>query len=193
MNKYRWLAVLGGILLLAGAFTAGRYSRPAEIKEVEKHTHTIEKTVEITQKVDLTELLKTVRQEYARLNKTVSKEVTVLPDGTRIEKEVSTDKSETGSKTEAEKESKLAQESTKKEKTAETIIVEKLKIVTNLKQPDWGLGVYTGWNPMEPTRKYMTLPVPIFVSVDRRILGSVYFSLMGSTRWDLLGGLRWYF
>lgn len=177
-------------LLIAGAFTIGTHfnacGTPAVVQTKDKvELHQKEQTVE-TKKTD------TAKTQEKQVNKDIARDTTITryPDGRIVTQKHVTDKSK--SDTRAAEVRTVVQE---KIKTVEVVRVETHeKTVT--RRPDWTAGISAGVSlpalAGRPTTSLLPLPYStvIGLSVERRILGSVYGGLNANSEGVVGVGLR---
>jgi hypothetical protein len=157
--------IAGGVLLaLVAAFVGGRYSRPAEVREVVKVET---KTVTVTEWRDR---IVEKRVEGPVRIRTVTREV---PGGERVVTVVE----ERGPVT-VDRSQDRAGES--KETGSSAVVSER---VTKAARPGWRASVLAGWDADAPSLR----PETYGVEVSRRVVGTVWIGAWART--DRTGGL----
>ncbi len=149
-------AALIGLALLGGAFAAGRYSAPPDVREVER--------VEFRDRV--VEVIREVKVKQAAEIKTVVvyREKVTKPDGTVIEKETS--KADTETKT-----AETVKTDTSKDATSEG--TREVERIVSAPRPAWRVGALAGGS-LTPAL------VPAYgAHVERRILGPFSVGVWG--------------
>lgn len=156
---------LGAVLLLACAFSAGRFSAPLKVEERE-----VERVVYRDRVV---EVEKIVEVQAKAETKIVYRDRVVKPDGEVHEREV--ERTDTREDTSRVADSKREAE---REATRERVVE---KVVTL--RPDWRVGVLAGATWREPAIP-LAGPLVLGAQVDRRIIGGlsvgVWFNTVGA-------------
>lgn len=148
------LGILGALVLLAGAFSAGRFSAPLQVE-----TRDVERVV---YKDKIVEVVKTVEVKGKTETKIVYRDRVITRDGTVTEREV---------------EKTVAKEDTKTTNDGEKVATrEGDRTATHEKtttlRPDWRVGLLLGASLSKPLVPIYG-PVVLGVSVERRILGGL--------------------
>lgn len=156
------LTALGALILLAGAFSAGRFTAPlkTETKEVER----------VVYKDKLVEVVKTVEVKAKEKTRIVYRDRVVTPDGTVTEREV--EKTDTKSGTETRNDGERF-ETHDGEGTRELVSTVTLR-------PNWRVGLLAGASLTQPL---VTIagPLVLGVSVEYRIVGGLSAGLWINT------------
>lgn len=188
------------LVLISGAFFAGRFTSPAKIKtvEIEKRVEIHHESLTIEKKLDIQEL-KTMIAEFSTQRRSDLRKVTVTntkPTGETTTTETLVDRvaTDTVSKTDSTTKTstsvdelvKLWKESVKTE--------EKIKIVEKDSSSEWGLGIQAGLNlrsPLGDTNNVIPgVPEQIVLGafVERRLFLNIYTGVWLNSRLD--GGLQ---
>ena len=184
-----WMPVLG-LVLLFGAFATGRYTAPFEerIVEKEKRIEVIKEQTQITQQIDIDELMKRVQKTAQRKNVRRTRVVIEKPDGTKVIKETETDRTETDSETKTETETEITEKEDRIVIKEVVKIEERVKIVEKKLRLDWGASVDVGY--YLPTlwgeglqRNLLPGDMIVGVSIDRKILGPFSLGIWANSAW----------
>lgn len=175
LSKYKYYIIaVVVVLLLVGAYSAGRYGGPEKIVEKEKLV-TVEKIVT----VEVEKIVTVEKKVYIKAQKNdVKTEVIVIerPDGTTETKTVIVDRTTTDTAS--------SQETNKVEIREKIVyvdrekIVEKEKLVENAK-PQWKLGVRVEGGAM--ILKPIQPIIGIGLTAERRIIGPFFMGIAVST------------
>lgn len=162
--KRRIAIAAGAVLALVAAFIGGRYSRPAEVRELVKVET---KTVTVTEWKDR---VVEKRVEGPVRIRTVTREV---PGGERVVTVVE----ERGPVTVDRRQDRAGES---KETGSSAIVSER---VTKAARPDWRASVLAGWDADAPSLR----PETYGVEVSRRVVGTVWLGAWART--DRTGGV----
>jgi hypothetical protein len=152
LKNVDWKAFVKGpffiVLVAALAFLGGKYSTPEKTKIV-----TVDKVVEIhrestqlTQQVNMEELLKQVQAKTKYVDRDVVRVVTITPDGTRTETETDKSKVNTQQQTNTSNETKVSQITDFKKLLDEYRAEEHSKVITIDNTKNWRVGVLGGYS-----------------------------------------------
>jgi hypothetical protein len=152
LKNVDWKAFVKGpffiVLVAALAFLGGKYSTPEKTKIV-----TVDKVVEIhrestqlTQQVNMEELLKQVQAKTKYVDRDVVRVVTITPDGTRTETETDRSKVNTQQQTNTSNETKVSQITNFKKLLDEYRAEEHSKVITIDNTKNWRVGVLGGYS-----------------------------------------------
>jgi hypothetical protein len=152
LKNVDWKAFVKGpffvVLVAALAFLGGKYSAPEKTKIV-----TVDKVVEIhrestqlTQQVNMEELLKQVQAKTKYVDRDVVRVVTITPDGTRTETETDKSKVNTQQQTNTSNETKVSQITDFKKLLDEYRAEEHSKVITIDNTKNWRVGVLGGYS-----------------------------------------------
>jgi hypothetical protein len=155
------------VVLLLGAYAAGRYATPARVVE-KVRTVEVEKVVE---RVRMETVYRAAQDERRNVRRETREEK--RPDGTVITTKVEDDKTETKTATEGRTAAEAAK-AVERERLVETV-----RVVEG-KRPDWLVGAQIGYSN----------GALYGVSVDRRILGPAYIGVWANTQRAVGVGIR---
>jgi hypothetical protein len=181
-NKHILALVVGSVSLLAIGYGVGRFTTPEKVVETEKlKVVEVEKQVVVTQKEVEVKIVRVVEEKKDRITTTT---IETSKDGTS--KTTITEKEKTDTHV-AEGETSTGKESSSSttEKAKETV-KEVVKVVEN--QPNWLIGAGVGTKLSITDLSSGLAPIGI-VSVQRKIIGSLYGGAWGTTNGMLGAGV----
>lgn len=192
------------VVAVALAYAAGRTTAPVQVKTVTDKTTTEihhEQTV-VQQNVDIDALLKAVREEFSKYDRSWKKTTVIAPDGTKHIEESSDTHGEAGSKTTVDENVKETSKTTATgtsettEKTTEKTTVEK----TSAKAYTfgWGLTLGSTYDVRGGTILKAPSVVPgipdqlaVGVYVEQKLpLLPVFLNITANSQGDIIGFLR---
>ena len=174
----RWLLPVTVLLLILGAFGAGRLSAPSKVVEVEKIVEKVVEKVVVQEKVVEKIVYKEAKREKTRTETTTTKS----PDGTETTR--TTEETETHTDTHVDSD-KTNEKIVIVEKEVEKI-VEKEKLIES-KKPGWRIGAGVGVS-VPSLLGHQQLGVPglqgavIQVEADRRVVGPFWMGVFANTQ-----------
>jgi hypothetical protein len=196
LKKVNWKGFFSGkvflVILAAGlAFGIGRCTGPTKIVESTKTIETRHEVETTQQKVDLSEILKAIKNTQVDTNKTRTVVRIVKPDGTQITTEKDTSQQAKKTTTQTESQTQLAVKTDTKKQEDTVVIQEKIRTVETLRAPTWGVGVLAGVSlpgiaGKEAPKSYLGVPsnYVLGVMVERKVIGSLKVGIWGNTRLD---------
>jgi hypothetical protein len=163
MTPQRWaLVALASVLLLVGAFSAGRFSAPLKVE-----TRDVEKVVYQDRVV---EKVVTVETKAKAETKVVYRDRVVTKDGTVTERVVE----RTDTKEDTKADTMAAAD------TSHTIVTEKENTAKTTLRPDWRVGVLFGASLAKPLVP-ISGPLVVGVQAEHRITGGLSAGLWANS------------
>jgi len=183
VKKY-WKPLLV-VALVSAVFVAGRYTVAERIKTVEvvKTVEVHHESTQVTQRVDIEELLKKVQDKTKYIDRDVVRVVTIKPDGTRTETETDRSRIDSTQRTTTDSSTKVSEVAELKKLLDSYRAEDKSKTVTIERgQPNWRLGVLTGYSK-DVKSMIPGIPNSILLGgfVERRILGPISAGIWANT------------
>jgi len=197
LNKKTAIIAIVATIVLAGAFTAGRYTAPTKVKtvEVEKRVEIHHETKQTTVNLEEIKTLITQMTASKKSNLQRTTTTTVKPDGEKTITETEIDKSETSTQTNTNSSSQTKLNVDELVKLWKESTVEKVKIVEKEvdRRPKWSAGVQLGLSltdPLGSTKPVIPIPDQMIlgVFVERNLFWGVNLGLWANSRLD--GGIQ---